>query len=262
MSGRDDIFPKDGWRRLSYTRRCGWVDWGHALPFSAEDLKKQIDTEQSGLATIDRLQITLDGAPAYVVSYGQEMGRFNIKVSAVAHWVVRKGLSREQRRSAALGIYMAASHRFERLQGDLPYSLVSNSSYSLEDLVSNLIGFYAEFEKVPIARMRTICGEVSVDESLHIWDTYLPDGVGGMKNRSFTPRLFPTTEGVRSPADTSFPPLLQTIRPSTAGHDWVAVSGRFIDGRLVNSGRPLDVSRSGAVTPLAEVARRVPAYAR
>jgi hypothetical protein len=257
MSSREDIVPRPPrkFRRLSYTRRCGWIDWGHASPRGALQLKEQIDQEKSGFHLLDRLSVTLEGAPAYIVSYGQSMGGMGLRVSAEAHWIVRKGLSRAQRESAALGIFMAASHRFEGLQASLPFSMFTNSGYSAEDLLSNLIGFYSAFRSIPIERMRLVCGETSVAESLRIWDEHLPNGIGAIKNRTTRPVLFSVREGVSSPADTSFPLVLTTIRASTSGTDWVAVRTRFIDGMLVNRGLPIDVSRSGIVMPVAQAAR-------
>ncbi|NTJ41598.1 hypothetical protein G6L28_03165 [Agrobacterium larrymoorei] len=144
-----------------------------------------------------------------------------IRVSTVAHWVVRKGLSAQQKESAALGSFMAASRTFENMQASFPFSVATNSGFSGENLVSNLVGFYGAYRNINEPRLRAICGETSEIESLRIWDEYLPHGIGAIKNRSFRPLLFPTTEGVSSPADTSFPLILSTIRPSASGADWV-----------------------------------------
>ncbi len=171
-----------------------------------------------------------------------------IRVSTVAHWVVRKGLSAQQKESAALGIFMAASRTFENMQASFPFSVATNSGFSGENLVSNLVGFYGAYRNINEPRLRAICGETSEIESLRIWDEYLPHGIGAIKNRSFRPLLFPTTEGVSSPADTSFPLILSTIRPSASGADWVGIRNRFIDGTLVNRRAPLGVSNMGDVT--------------
>lgn len=69
ISSREDIAPKPlrNFRRLSYTRRCGWVGWGHAFPPGALQLKGQIDRKRSGFHLLDRLSVTLEGAPAYII---------------------------------------------------------------------------------------------------------------------------------------------------------------------------------------------------
>jgi len=64
---------------------------------------------------------------------------------------------------------MSASFGFEKLQGSFPFSIVSGaSSFSPEDLVSNLISFCSAFMSIPQSRMRRICGEVSVEESYRV----------------------------------------------------------------------------------------------
>lgn len=263
MSGRDDLFPsaKTGWRRLSYTRRCGFVDWGHALPDGAVSLKRQLDQQASGNRRLDGLSVTLEGAPAFVVEYGQSMGSGSVRVSTVAHWIIRKGMTADQRKAAALGIFMSASHRFEGLQASFPFFLVTNSGYSAEDLLSNVIGFYRAYNNVPEAQMRALCGEVSVEESARIWDEHLPNGIGAVKNRTTNPMLFPTSEGVSSSSDTEFPLVLNNLRATPAGNQWVAIRDRFIDNMLISRNLPIDVSRSGVVLPVTHAAR-MPAIGR
>lgn len=247
MTDRSDIQPSsNGWRRLSYTCRCGWVDWGHALPGSALELKRQIDNEKPSLGLLSKLKITFDGDPAYVVVYGQAMGSGMIRVSNVRHWIVKKGLSPIEREQAALGIFLSASYGFERMQGSFPFSLVSGrSSFSPEDLVSNLIGFYGAFKSIPQAQLRKTCGEVSVDESYRLWDAHLPEGLGALRNESTRPILVSSNEctsGIDSPA------LFSSITPAANGTSWVRLRNRFIDGHLVNAGRPINVDTRGIIT--------------
>ena len=245
MTARSDIAPnRAGWRRLSYTRRCGWVDWGHALPGGPLQLRRQLDAEQGAWPGLSRLRVTLAGQPGYIVHYGQAMTGF----SAARQWAVRRGLSSAQRESAGLGIYLAASHEFEATQDSFPFSWVTSSGYSAEDLVSNLIGFYGAFRCVPQDQLRAMCGEVSVKESFRLWDAHLPGGLGAIKNHSLRPILFPTQEGVRSPADTSFPAELAGLRASPAGRDWVRLRDRFVPGPLVNAGASIAVDSKGVVT--------------
>lgn len=102
MSARNDIKPNHrGWRRLSYTCRCGWVDWGHALPGSALQLKRQIDRERADWPLLAKMDVSLEGAPAYILVYGQAMGASFLQVSAQRHWIIKKGLSRTDWMSAA-----------------------------------------------------------------------------------------------------------------------------------------------------------------
>jgi hypothetical protein len=255
MTSRSDIQANArGWRRLSYTCRCGWVDWGHALSGRAQDhnstagLHTQINSERALWPGVDRLDITFGGHPAYVLVYGQSMGsaRLGISVSTVRHWVIRKGLSAAERERVALGIFLSTSRGFENLQSSFPFTLLSDSGYSAEDLVSNMIGFYAVFRGVSQAQMRQLCGEVSVAESLRIWDAHLPNGLGGLKNPTTRPILFPSGSCT---AGTRFPTELSSLVAESQGVRYRAPARRFIDGMLVNAGRPLAMDASGVVRP-------------
>jgi hypothetical protein len=247
MTSRSDILPNDkGRRNLSYTARCGWVDWGHAQSSGPAALISQIRSEVGITPGLSQLDITLNGRPAFVIDYGQSMGKTiagqKIELNTTGHWVVQRGLIDAQLERVALGIFLAASHEFESLQSGQPFSLFSDSGYSGEDLVSNLIGFYSALRGKSQTDMRTMCVEVSVDESLRIWDAHLPKGLGGLKNKTTKPVLFPTEEGN---GDTSFPAFLQTVQPQPSGILWVKPKSRFIDGYLVNERVPLDFDSEG-----------------
>lgn len=247
MSDRDDIEPNgNGWRRLSYTCRCGWVDWGHALPGAAASLKRMTDMERSDWPRLSDVPVTFQGHAAYILDFGMKMGAGPITVSPRRHWVVRKGLDPQQKRRVTLGIYLAASHDFERLQGSFPFSMVTAaSSYSPEDLVSNLIGFVRAYNGYDDTRMRALCGEVSVAESYRIWDEHLPKGLGGLKNRTTRPIHFPSGECGISPGDTSFPQILSQFRAEPPGQLWVGLRG-LLDGRLANTLTPVNVAQDGS----------------
>lgn len=251
MASREEIEPgPGGFRRLSYTCRCGWIDWGHALPDGARALNHQIETETTSWPELGQLRLSLAGAPAYVVNYGQSMGRGPITFSTLRHWVVKKGLSRAEREGVALAIFMNATMEFEQLQGTFPFTVVSGgrSSFSIEDVISNVVGFYGALRGISLPRLRQVCGEVTVRESLRIWDEHLAGKLGGLKNRGLTPRRFPCPECDASHSDTSFPSLFSSVQQLPPGRAWVRVKNRFIDGRLVNSRHDLQVSSDGEVS--------------
>jgi hypothetical protein len=196
------------------------------------------------------LQLKLAGAPAYVVNYGQAMGRGPIVFSTLRHWVVKKGLPSAQREGAALGIFMNATMEFEGLQGTFPFSVVSGgrSSFSIEDVISNVVGFYGVFRDISLPRLRQMCGEVTVGESLRIWDRHLSGGLAGFKNRGLKPIRFPCPECDETQTDASFPSLFSSIQQQPPGLVWVRLKNRFIDGRLLNSRRTIHVSSDGEVS--------------
>jgi len=231
MSSREDIQPTPtGFRSLSYTCRCGWIDWGHASPRGAMELEAQLSAEKAiRWPLLDSLSVSLNGQPAFVVSYGQGMGSksADVFVSNTRHWIVRKGLNATEREQVGLGIFMAASMSFEALQGSFPFSIIAGgSSFSPEDLVSNLVGFYRAFRGVDEKSTRTLCGEVSVADSYKVWDEHLPHGFSGLKNRQFRPIYFPciACKGRKN----SLPKELESLVAAPQGQLYVKPRRRFV----------------------------------
>lgn len=250
MTDRADIEPTQprGWRRLSYTYHCGWVDWGHALPDGALGLLYKLKSQKADNDLLNSADVTLNGKPAFVIGYGQEMGALGIRVSARRHWVVQKGLSQAQLESVGLAIYLSASFDFENLQGTFPFSLVAGgSSFSTEDLVSNVIGFYSAARAISQDRMRTLCGEVSVDESYRIWDEHTPNGFSEHKNRTTTPVLFPTQYAPSESEAPVFPAALSSIKAARQGENWARLKSRFLDPGVASGRIPADISSDGSV---------------
>ncbi|WP_437719051.1 hypothetical protein WMF45_23135 [Sorangium sp. So ce448] len=214
MSTREDVERGV----LVYTCNCGWLDTGHADSRSrrphvgAASLWRQITTE-SGLAS------RRPGASGFKVTYTQDMRWRGLTAAETRIYFVRRGLSPAQKESVALSIFMEVSYAFEEMQGSFPFSLTraNDSSFSEEDLVSDLIGFYVAVR--PGIRPLDLCRGVSRRASLAVWDTY--GSVGSHKNRSFSPVFHPCDE-CRGPS--RFPPTFQQIVPAAKGdlfRDWI-----------------------------------------
>lgn len=190
MSTRADIEGDDP--RLAYTCRCGWLDLGHMNPAShrpnegAVSLWDQVRREAGPRS---------HAAPGgFKVQYQQTHAKRKFGVTVRdgvyrSYWV-KAGLSAAEQRAVALAIFMEVSVGFEALQDNWLYRRVTDSGFSAEDLVSNLIGFYAAVD--PTLDPRALCGVVSVAASLAVWDAHGP--VGQHKNRGFLPLLFPCPE--------------------------------------------------------------------
>lgn len=215
MSTREDV--ESG--ILVYTCNCGWLDTGHADSRSrrpnvgAASLWAQVSGE-TGIAS----QTT--GASGFKVTYRQEMRRYGISAGTTRDYFVRRGLTTAQKESVALAIFMEVSVGFETVQGSFPWSWVSSrsrdSSFSEEDLVSDLIGFYVAVR--PGIDVRALCNPVSRQASLDVWDRW--GSVGSHKNESFTPNFHPCDE-CRGAG--RFPAAFQQITPATKGtlfRDW------------------------------------------
>ncbi|HEX6245489.1 MAG TPA: hypothetical protein VFZ61_31415, partial [Polyangiales bacterium] len=135
------------------------------------------------------------------------------------HYVVRRGLSNVQKQRVALAIFVEVSLQFEGVQDSwLARKLTgSDSGFSQEDLVSNLIGFYKALN--PRLDIDALCKPVSVEASRKVWNAAGP--VGMNKNRSFSPMFHACAECTSTPV---FPKEFQAIQPAIKGEwfdDWV-----------------------------------------
>ncbi|PWC17055.1 hypothetical protein DDT52_17395 [Brenneria roseae subsp. roseae] len=161
---------------IIYTEILGWVDLGHA---SGDDIRNLLSQMELGENRPDEF---------YHIHYEQSMfiRRKWIGTSKYSLWKVRRGRSLPERHSIALAMMMKTGTAFESLQDSWPFSWTTDSGFSGEDLVSDLLGFY-----------RAIHGRnylydlkpVSKSESIKRWDHYGP--IGNFKNKGFRPLLFP-----------------------------------------------------------------------
>ncbi len=189
---------------LIYTRKCGWVDLGHANPDGAKRLWRNILNQKSG---------ENDKTEFYNIKYKQMMGNKSIKVGIQKEYNIKKNINMDEKKSVALSIFLDVSHAFESMQSEWPFSWATNSGYSAEDLISNLIGFYRAINpNVPYLK---ICQPVSKEIALQIWDRY--GAVGTNKNRTLTPFLYPIPPAQGGPMCGILPPALNTIKPATLG---------------------------------------------
>ncbi len=134
--------------------------------------------------------------------------------SAYNTYKIKRGIHLAQKRSVTLAIFLDVSHKFENLQDSWPYNLGSNSGYSAEDLVSNLIGFDRTI--YPEDNILQLCEPVSKEIALEIWDKY--GAVGSNKNYTTHPFLYPHPGSQNiGPVSASLPTRLNTVRPAKEG---------------------------------------------
>lgn len=204
MSKRSDIIggeiAVDVSHGLIYTEVLGWVDLGHAKGIDIQNLLRDIDSGE-------RL-----GKEYYDVSYSQSMAErvSNIKMGKFIKWRIKRGRTPLERRSIALAMMMSLARKFEGLQASFPVSLVTDSGFSGEDLVSDLLGFYRVVSIRDPFRMLRV---VSREKALKRWDHY--GKIGGWKNESFRPLLFPDPDIFPNarPYKGNLPNFMQTVRP-------------------------------------------------
>jgi|CXWL01.1.fsa_nt_gi hypothetical protein len=190
---------------LVYTRKCGWIDLGHANPTSAAQLWRNISATQLACHPTGYSKI----------SYSQRMSKFGLSARANQSFEVKDSLSVAQRKSVALAIFLDISNKFETMQSNWFYSLFTNSGYSAEDIVSNIVGFYRAVE--PGKKYISLCEPVSLDIALKIWDKFGP--VGANKNFSGGPFLYSINERTNTGSAMcgKMPFFLDTISPAKKG---------------------------------------------
>ncbi|MBL8233083.1 MAG: hypothetical protein JNL98_31585 [Bryobacterales bacterium] len=229
MSSRADI---DG-GRLIYTCNCGWVDLGHANP------KRATRAHVGALALWDQLKnesgMSSSYDDGYAVFYSQDMGKWGVTVGVTRSYFVRRGLLTPRRESIGLAIFMEVSRAFENMQGWVPEQTpglgrIGESSFSQEDLVSNLIGFYKAVR--PETDYLSLCGPVSKEASKQVWDS--SGSVGSIKNKKFSPILHPCKECAGTGV---FPAKLQEIQP--AQKESFKKGAEFRDWSFTDDSKPL-----------------------
>jgi hypothetical protein len=248
---------------LIYTCNAGWLDLGHLNPTSsrteigAANLWRSMQSEGPPLfrSGCDPAQMRLprdptlaafyaklscgsddpyvrfvDGSQGFVVRYRQDHGGLPGKPGQERRYFVRFGLSLETKKSIALAMFMAVSHDFERYQNSTLGRLLTDSGYSAEDLVSNLIGFYIAVGAIAKNDAIAACHPVSKETAERIWRNNGP--VGSNKNFTFEPHLFdswysdPLASMCRddcAPTERRFPAVFSSIKPATEGQNFVRI---------------------------------------
>lgn len=198
MANVNEIGGKFG---IIYTCNCGWLDRAHSHPWSKRpdmgvaSFWNRIVHEKGPDAQLNR-------SPAYVVGYRQDAVKrvlgMTFHPGVGRRYVVRRGLSNIDKQRVALAIFIEVSLGFEERQDSwlARKTTGTDSGFSEEDLVSNLIGFYRAL--FPLIEVDELCKPVSVEASKKIWNTDGPVGV--KKNKSFTPRFHKCDECKNTPA--------------------------------------------------------------
>lgn len=212
---------------LIYSEVLGWIDLGHARGDDIRTLIKKIDAGESM------------NEEYYDVTYAQSMvsPKQIIRVGKFIKWRIRKGRPYYERKSIALAMMMTMARKFELFQGAFPNNIVTDSSFSGEDLVSDLLGFYRAVSiQNPFGMLRPI----SKAEALKRWDHY--GKIGSWKNETFRPLIFPDPEKVPNarPRLGQLPNFMQTIQPY---NDWKSgnVAIATLDGSFIQDGKRKDL---------------------
>jgi hypothetical protein len=200
-------------RGLVYTERLGWIDLGHAQGNDARFLKEQLDRESFPRYFEEYNEWY------FPVSYHQEMGKkgsvfgreLTFHTGVNTQVMVKACLSPEIKARVALTIMYGTAKRFEAWQNSALFNWFTDSGFSGEDLVSDLLGFYRVFSKGPDPLW--LAKPVSYETAIQIWDAH--DPIGHYKNTDFSPLLFSTSPPRRygNPIKKDLPEWLNYIKP-------------------------------------------------
>ncbi len=208
-----------------YSCNCGWIDWDHAL--GGHYLMTQLLYDMGEAANYDG-NYAVPGpqdsnfdpwSPLYDPDIDDSRlldkwlfdvwmaispTPYPVSVSAV---VPDSGLdSQSHRVDLALSILMELEERLERAQGSLGSA---TSSFSEEDLVSDLLGFYRSISGASEQTVRDKCGAVGTVGSLRVyedvysgsdvWSLLLLGNTGGFVTgwKHWSPRLLPWRDSCR-----------------------------------------------------------------
>lgn len=192
-------------RGLVYTKKCGWIDLGHARP---ENAKRLLDEFKK------KPKHRIPNKNYFAVDFYMQMQKGVMSSGVRKVYAVRRDLTPSQENQVALTIFLDVSHSFERYQQMWPYSFFTQSGYSVEDLVSNLVGFYRALHPKPSYINK--CDPTSKEFAQEIWKKH--GSVETTKNRRAKPLLFHKGDEIaKSPRRISLPSFLNRIKPLNMG---------------------------------------------
>ena len=234
---------------LVYTCHLGWLDLGHMDPKStrphtgASSLWKEINaggpdvrqchgahrqlcTQPSQSSRFPTVKFPDGKSTGFKLTYKQDMQKriFGATGSSGVsrEYIVRHELTSAEKKSVALAIFMEVSLAFETHQEYFP-RFITDSGFSQEDLVSNLVGFHIAVGTVTKDQVLAMAKPVSKAAALTVWDRH--GAVGSNKNRGFRPLFSPDTWMITDKGCTDecagivprVPDFLNSISPAKKG---------------------------------------------
>lgn len=132
---------------------------------------------------------------------------------------LERSLSEDEVRKVALSVFMIQSQAFESLQGWT--DVIAGSSFSEEDLPSNLISFYRAAEGYSSVEVREICDAWDEERSLEKLEGY-----NFTRNRSFKPPNLPPGG--------QWPQEFESITPAAPGSELFRVVELFFETPILD----------------------------
>ncbi|MDC8005369.1 DUF4157 domain-containing protein [Aureisphaera galaxeae] len=228
--------------RYDYSTHCGWIDWSHASPGVARRLIQEVQ------AASDRIGAG-DPAPQAVAAPAMQSSVpviGTVLSSVTPHFNVTRQLSSSEVNRVALRAWQMQSLGFESLQQWT--QSIGSSSFSEEDLTSNIIAFYMAVNGHTRSGIEQICDVWSNERSLTHFETYnfrrwgsftpptLPSG-GSWPFNSITPA--PLDGSMMSVPEATFETTTSSGRYSLGGIHLIMQGGLHI---VSSSGNTVDIS--------------------
>jgi hypothetical protein len=166
-------------RAYTFSTNCGWIDWTHADNSLATNLIGRVQQASDELKSAGTSATRSTGE---LTSPTMTSGFHGIVVhSASVRVRLLRPLSAAEVLSVSLSIFKKLSVAFEAQQEMT--DLIRQSSFSQEDLPSNLIGFYMAAKGYQRGQIEQYCGALDMAASLQEFD----NNHDFKKNRSFSP---------------------------------------------------------------------------
>lgn len=167
--------------RVLYTCNCGWIDFGHAMSMARQVFDRMRNAERDSIRSYSR--------PGYKVRIDWSLAR--IFHGGAEYYVYEHELNSS---SVALSIFRDASVKNELWQRNggnhALFARARNSSFSEEDLPSNLTSFYRVKDGLSRQNIEDYCGALTKKQSLAVWDEGGHTNTG--RDESVTPWTYRT----------------------------------------------------------------------
>ena len=154
--------------KIFYSCRCGWIDYGHADGFARDIINGMKNAKRDSLKSLTR--------PGYKItatwSIGKDFGPIRVGSGGSKEYYVNENKLHSKR--IMLSLFRDASVASEQWQrSGTNFALapqVRNSSFSEEDLPSNLTSFYSILFGLARRDIENYCDALTVQQSLKVWD--------------------------------------------------------------------------------------------
>jgi RHS repeat-associated protein len=267
FSDRTGLFPTedqicdDGdteYRCSEFTCNCGWIDWNHLRT-----------SDRLGYGLLDDLAYAVDSywpeptlRDSWGIYVGIPLGFAGFEMDLFGGYAViphrQVPIGSEDGTTLATSIFMDANERFEELQGAhswLPFvgGKLKSSYYSEEDLPSDIIGFYAGYQRFVSGlgyeqvyqQVRELCVSVGKQASVNVFrETYKNGALAQTNWRNWHPRFIPLAgcnshvcKGTRT-WPSNFAVLTSARMYPGVNGDWWWFRNMSEDGSLVSTERP------------------------